>query len=82
MVRICSFCSIVSLAESHISCHGQILSSNYNHLGTYVRGLETTATFDPKTQNFVLHSPTLTATKWWPGSRMLFLFVVMTLYVN
>ncbi|KAK7069628.1 Acyl-coenzyme A oxidase (Acyl-CoA oxidase), partial [Halocaridina rubra] len=36
--------------------------------GTNVRGLETTATYDEKTQEFVLHSPTLTATKWWPGS--------------
>lgn len=35
--------------------------------GTYIRGLETTATYDPKTQEFVLHSPTLTAYKWWPG---------------
>jgi len=35
--------------------------------GTFVRGLETTATFDPETDEFVAHSPTLTATKWWPG---------------
>ena len=35
--------------------------------GTFLRGLETTATYDPKTQEFVLHSPTLTAYKWWPG---------------
>ena len=35
--------------------------------GTFVRGLQTTATFDPDTQEFVLHTPTLTATKWWPG---------------
>jgi acyl-CoA oxidase len=35
--------------------------------GTFVRGLETTATYDKQTQEFVLHSPTLTATKWWPG---------------
>jgi acyl-CoA oxidase len=35
--------------------------------GTYVRGLETTATYDKKTQEFVLNSPTLTSTKWWPG---------------
>lgn len=35
--------------------------------GTFVRGLETTATYDPETQEFLLHSPTLTSTKWWPG---------------
>jgi acyl-CoA oxidase len=35
--------------------------------GTYIRGLETTATYDPTTKEFVLHSPTLTAYKWWPG---------------
>ena len=36
--------------------------------GSFVRGLETTATYDPTTQEFVLNTPTLTATKWWPGS--------------
>ena len=35
--------------------------------GTFVRGLETTATFDGGADGFVLHSPTLSATKWWPG---------------
>ncbi|CAH0405622.1 unnamed protein product [Chilo suppressalis] len=35
--------------------------------GTFIRGLETTATYDPATKEFVLHSPTLTAYKWWPG---------------
>lgn len=35
--------------------------------GTFLRGLETTATYDPATQEFVIHSPTVTATKWWPG---------------
>ncbi|XP_028165831.1 probable peroxisomal acyl-coenzyme A oxidase 1 isoform X2 [Ostrinia furnacalis] len=35
--------------------------------GTFVRGLETTATYDPTTKEFVLHSPTLTSYKWWPG---------------
>jgi acyl-CoA oxidase len=39
--------------------------------GTFVRGLETTATFDPETDEFVAHSPTLTATKWWPGGAAL-----------
>ncbi|XP_013177323.1 PREDICTED: probable peroxisomal acyl-coenzyme A oxidase 1 isoform X1 [Papilio xuthus] len=35
--------------------------------GTFIRGLETTATYDASTKQFVLHSPTLTAYKWWPG---------------
>ncbi|XP_018417949.1 PREDICTED: peroxisomal acyl-coenzyme A oxidase 2 [Nanorana parkeri] len=35
--------------------------------GTYLRGLETTATFDPKTQEFIVDTPNITATKWWPG---------------
>lgn len=35
--------------------------------GTFVRGLETTATYDPQTEEFVIHSPTLSSTKWWPG---------------
>lgn len=35
--------------------------------GTFIRGLETTATYDPKTEEFVIHSPTLTSYKWWPG---------------
>merc|ERR1719414_597330 len=34
--------------------------------GSNVRGLETTATFDPETDEFVIHSPTLTSIKWWP----------------
>ncbi|KAG0001077.1 acyl-Coenzyme A oxidase, partial [Modicella reniformis] len=32
-----------------------------------LRGLETTSTWDPETNEFVVHSPTLTATKWWIG---------------
>uniref|UniRef100_A0A023FBQ9 Acyl-coenzyme A oxidase n=1 Tax=Triatoma infestans TaxID=30076 RepID=A0A023FBQ9_TRIIF len=35
--------------------------------GTFIRGLETTATYDPNTEEFILHSPTLTSYKWWPG---------------
>nr|XP_045241904.1 peroxisomal acyl-coenzyme A oxidase 2 isoform X4 [Macaca fascicularis] len=39
--------------------------------GTYLQGLETEATYDAATQEFVIHSPTLTATKWWPGDRII-----------
>ncbi|XP_037043884.1 probable peroxisomal acyl-coenzyme A oxidase 1 [Bradysia coprophila] len=35
--------------------------------GTFVRGLETTATYDPQTKEFIVHSPTITAYKFWPG---------------
>lgn len=35
--------------------------------GTFIRGLETTATYDETTEEFVLNSPTLTSYKWWPG---------------
>lgn len=31
--------------------------------GTFIRGLETTSTYDPKTKEFVIHSPTKTAYK-------------------
>jgi len=36
--------------------------------GSFVRGLETTATFDPSRDCFILESPTLTSTKFWPGA--------------
>jgi acyl-CoA oxidase len=36
--------------------------------GSNVRGLETTATWDQTGKCFVLHSPTLTASKWWNGT--------------
>lgn len=36
--------------------------------GTFIRGLETTSTYDPQTDEFVLHSPTLTSMKYWPGN--------------
>ncbi|XP_058828521.1 probable peroxisomal acyl-coenzyme A oxidase 1, partial [Topomyia yanbarensis] len=36
--------------------------------GTFLRGLETTATFDETTDEIILNSPTLTAYKWWPGA--------------
>uniref|UniRef100_A0A147BTC4 Acyl-coenzyme A oxidase n=1 Tax=Ixodes ricinus TaxID=34613 RepID=A0A147BTC4_IXORI len=36
--------------------------------GTFIRGLETKATYDPATEEFVLHTPNLSSIKWWPGS--------------
>ncbi|KAG9156202.1 hypothetical protein Leryth_024803 [Lithospermum erythrorhizon] len=46
-----------------IGCYAQ---TELGH-GSNVQGLETTATFDPKTDEFIIDSPTLTSSKWWPG---------------
>jgi len=35
--------------------------------GSNLVGIETTATFDQQKDEFVIHSPTLTSTKYWPG---------------
>lgn len=35
--------------------------------GSDVPSLETTATFDRKTDEFIIHTPSPTATKYWPG---------------
>uniref|UniRef100_A0A914CTW4 Acyl-CoA oxidase C-terminal domain-containing protein n=1 Tax=Acrobeloides nanus TaxID=290746 RepID=A0A914CTW4_9BILA len=36
--------------------------------GTNLKMLETTATYDPNTEQFEIHSPTITSTKFWPGN--------------
>jgi acyl-CoA oxidase len=36
--------------------------------GSNVRGLELEARWDSQAKEFILHSPTLTASKWWNGS--------------
>ena len=47
-----------------IGCYAQ---TELGH-GSNVRGLETTATWNSEDQTFTIHSPTLTASKWWIGS--------------
>jgi acyl-CoA oxidase len=47
-----------------IGCYAQ---TELGH-GSNVAGLETTATLDLKTNEWVLHTPTIRATKFWPGS--------------
>ncbi|KAL8103167.1 peroxisomal acyl-coenzyme A oxidase 1-like isoform X1 [Apium graveolens] len=46
-----------------IGCYAQ---TELGH-GSNIQGLETTATFDSNTDEFIIHSPTLTSSKWWPG---------------
>ncbi|KAH0836103.1 Peroxisomal acyl-coenzyme A oxidase 1 [Fonsecaea pedrosoi] len=47
-----------------IGCYAQ---TELGH-GSNVRGLETTATWNPHRKTFTLHSPSLTSSKWWIGS--------------
>ena len=46
-----------------IGCYAQ---TEMGH-GSNVRGLMTTATFDEETDEFIINTPCLEATKWWPG---------------
>lgn len=48
----------------YIGCYAQ---TELGH-GSNVRGLETTATWNPDDQTFSLHTPKLSAAKWWIGS--------------
>ncbi|KAL5013238.1 hypothetical protein ScPMuIL_007508 [Solemya velum] len=54
------------LAKSYkiIGTYGQ---TELGH-GTFIRGIETTATYDPKTREFIMNSPTLSSIKYWPGN--------------
>ena len=45
---------------------GTYVQTELGH-GSNVRGIETTATYDANRKEFVINSPTLTSTKWWPG---------------
>jgi len=46
-----------------IGCYAQTELSH----GSNVRGLQTTATYIPKDEEFEIHTPSLGASKWWPG---------------
>ena len=51
-----------------IGCYAQ---TELGH-GSNVAGLETTATFDREKDEFVVHTPSITATKYWPGDMGMF----------
>ena len=45
---------------------GAYAQSEMGH-GSNVRGIELEARYEPESKEFVLHSPTLTSSKWWNG---------------
>ena len=47
-----------------IGCYAQ---TELGH-GSNVAGLESTATYDPATEQFTIHCPTIKASKFWPGA--------------
>ncbi|KAK4942759.1 hypothetical protein LTR10_017519 [Elasticomyces elasticus] len=47
-----------------IGCYGQ---TELGH-GSNVKGIECEARWDPKSKEFIIHSPTITASKWWNGA--------------
>ncbi|XP_037949649.1 probable peroxisomal acyl-coenzyme A oxidase 1 [Teleopsis dalmanni] len=53
--------------------------------GTFLRGLETRADYDRKTDEFILNTPTISAYKWWPGGlghSSNYCIVVAQLYID
>ena len=52
-----------------VSCQGMFGCFGMTELahGSNVAGLETTATFDEQTDEFIVHTPNIGATKWWIG---------------
>jgi acyl-CoA oxidase len=57
---------------------GTYIQTELGH-GTYLRGLETTATFDKKTQEFILDSPTTSSIKFWPGACNIFGYAIKSI---
>jgi acyl-CoA oxidase len=49
---------------SIVGCYGQTEIAH----GSDVQGLQTTATYVKETESFVLHSPSVESTKWWPAA--------------
>ena len=51
----------------HYEMIGTYAQTELGH-GSHLKGLETTATFDESTDEIIIHSPTLTSAKFWPGN--------------
>jgi hypothetical protein len=60
--------SDVMLKPNSVMVRNSAYITSLSEIGSNVQGLETTATYDKATQEFVIHTPVLTASKWWIGS--------------
>lgn len=60
-----------------IGCYAQ---TELGH-GSNVQGLETTATFDPQTDEFIIHSPTLTSSKVSIMCNEQLIFLELIIYI-
>ena len=56
---------------NHLNVIGCYAQTELGH-GSNVEGLETTATFDMEKDEFIINTPTVKATKFWPGSLGVF----------
>ncbi|XP_075168763.1 acyl-coenzyme A oxidase 1-like [Haematobia irritans] len=71
-------------AAENCSIIGTYAQTELGH-GTYVRGIQTRADYDRKTQEFILNTPCLQAYKWWPGGlghTANYAMVVAQLYID
>lgn len=60
---------------------GTYIQTEIGH-GTFIRGLETIATYDKNKQEFIIDSPTLTSIKFWPGACMKYFLIVNRCFFN
>ena len=51
---------------NRVEITGAYVQTELGH-GSDVMSLETTATYDPATKEIIINTPSLSATKFWPG---------------
>lgn len=56
----------MGLSAQKLAILGSYAQTELGH-GSNLTRLETTATYVPEADEFEIHSPTLTSTKWWAG---------------